>query len=391
MKTIIRLSKLLFEKYPNSANKLTDIFKKHNIEYEVLEDTKDIWARDYMPLCLDNGTLVSYIYNPDYLEDEVYKKTITKISHEKNHLDLVIDGGNFVRYKNKAIMTDKVFKENPLKTKDEIIKTIKSTSKLDDLIMIPKQPYDIYGHSDSMVRWVNENTILINDFSIESKTFNDKLLKVLKTHNLNIKTMKYSNTFFTKERNWGAYLNFIKIDNLLIVPIYGISEDILAINQLKNIYENCTIETIELNEIIDVGGAINCITSEKVLVDEFLIVEVTPKEFKVLTFKLKDNTPWISNYNEYNLEKLDKLKTFFEKINFNKHYSVISFDKNLLDFETNKILFNLKKSSFEFNKITDNIFESSLPNKFIKNGFVNLDEKRTRVLNGLVWYLIDEK
>ena len=63
MKTIIRLSKLLFEKYPNSAEKLTTVFNKHNIEYEVLENTKDI-SRDYMPLCLNNGSLVSYVYEP---------------------------------------------------------------------------------------------------------------------------------------------------------------------------------------------------------------------------------------------------------------------------------------------------------------------------------------
>ena len=44
----------------------------------------------------------------------------TQITYEKYYLDLIIDGGNFVRYKNKAIMTDKIFKENPSKSKDEI-------------------------------------------------------------------------------------------------------------------------------------------------------------------------------------------------------------------------------------------------------------------------------
>lgn len=262
METLINLSQLLFEKYPNSANKLVTIFKKHNIKYKVLENTKDIWVRDFMPFCLDDGQLVSYIYNPDYLQDEFYKKTITKISYKKNHINLVLDGGNFVRYKSKAIMTDKIFKENPNKSKDEIIDEIKSICILDDLIIIPKQPYDYLGHSDSMVRFIDENTVLINDFSIESNTFNTKLKKALTKSNLKIFYMKYSNDFFTKKRNWGAYLNFLKIDNLLIVPIYGISEDKLAINQLQNIYSDCIIETIELNEIIEVGGAIHCITNE---------------------------------------------------------------------------------------------------------------------------------
>ena len=201
MKTTIRLSKLLFDNYPKEANNFADILNKHHIDYEVLENTKDIWARDFMPISLDNGTLVSYIYEPDYLKDKKYIHLKTTISFEKKHIDLVMDGGNFVRYKNKAIMTDKVFTENPSKTKNEIIEIIKSKCELDELIIIPKQSNDIYGHSDSMVRWIDENSVLINDFSIESKTFNDKLLKALKTHNLSIKTMKYSNTFFTKNRN----------------------------------------------------------------------------------------------------------------------------------------------------------------------------------------------
>ena len=263
MKTI-RLSRLLFERYTTESENLTNILNKHNIPYEILENTKDIWMRDFMPFCLDDGTLVSYIYEPDYLQGVKYKNIKTKINYEINHIDLVIDGGNFVRYKNKAIMTDKIFKENPSKTKDEIIEIIKTKCDLEDLIIIPKQPYDIYGHSDSMVRWIDENSVLVNDFSIESKTFNNKLIKSLQKHHLNIKAMKYNNSFFTKDRNWGAYLNFIKIENVLIVPIYGINEDILALEQLQNIYKNCIIEPIKFDSIIKNGGALHCVSCEKI-------------------------------------------------------------------------------------------------------------------------------
>ena len=145
MKTI-RLSRLLFERYTTESENLTNILNKHNIPYEILENTKDIWMRDFMPFCLDDGTLVSYIYEPDYLQGVKYKNIKTKINYEINHIDLVIDGGNFVRYKNKAIMTDKVFKENPSKTKDEIIEIIKIIDRISgtefdsfDLLQIDKK------------------------------------------------------------------------------------------------------------------------------------------------------------------------------------------------------------------------------------------------------------
>lgn len=391
MKTIIRLSKLLFEKYPNSAEKLTAVFDKHNIEYEVLENTKDIWTRDYMPLCLDNGSLVSYVYEPDYLQDKKYEEIKTKIPYEHIHLDLVIDGGNFVRHRNKAIMTDKIFSENPTKSKKEIINTIKSTCKLDDLIIIPKQPYDTFGHIDSMIRWVNEDSVIINDFSIESASYNEKLTKALRQHNLKKYTMKYSDSFFSKNRDWGAYLNFLKIKDLLIVPIYGIPEDKLAINQLKNIYTNCTIETIELNEIMNEGGAIHCITSERVILNQYLIVEVTLKQFKILSVRSENNLPTILDCRFIDLENRLELKTFLDKLDFNKHYSVISFDKNFYDYEVQNLLKELKKQNFEFNEIVDDIFAISLPNKEIKNGFLNLSEKQNTVLNSLVWHLVEKE
>ena len=88
----IRLSKLFFDRYQHESNNLINIFNTHNISYEIIEDTKDIWMRDYMPFCLDDGTLVSYIYEPDYLQGVKYKNIKTKINYEINHIDLVIDG-----------------------------------------------------------------------------------------------------------------------------------------------------------------------------------------------------------------------------------------------------------------------------------------------------------
>lgn len=100
------------------------------------------------------------------------------------------------------------------------------------------------GHSDGMVRWIDENSVIVNDFSNESKSFNDRLIRSLKKCGLNIKFMKYGEGFFSKIRDWGAYLNFIKINGLLIVPVYGTDDDYVAIEQIKKIYGGCKVETI---------------------------------------------------------------------------------------------------------------------------------------------------
>ena len=262
MKPTILISNLLIKNYVKTADALRSIFNKYNIKYEILE-TKDIWMRDFMPFLLDDGRLVSYDYDPDYLKDEKYSHLRTNIQPLKEHINLVLDGGNFVRHKNKAIMTDKIFRENPLKTKAEIVRTIKQKCVLNELIIIPRQPYDMLGHSDSMVRWIDENNVLVNDFSNESKSFNDRLTKAFKKSGLNVKFMKYKEGFFAKKRDWGAYLNFIKIKDILIVPIYGIDDDDVAVEQIKKFYSGYKVETINLSEIIELGGALHCITAEK--------------------------------------------------------------------------------------------------------------------------------
>lgn len=136
------LSTLLTKHHAKVAASLCQIFDRHGIKYEFLE-TKDIWMRDFMPFLLDDGRLISYNYDPDYLKDEKYSHLKTKVQPLKEHINLVLDGGNFIRRKNKAIMTDKIFRENPLKTKTEIIETIKQKCTLNELIIISRQPYDI--------------------------------------------------------------------------------------------------------------------------------------------------------------------------------------------------------------------------------------------------------
>lgn len=262
MKPTILISNLLVKNHAKIADALRSILNKYDIKYEILE-TKDIWMRDFMPFLLDDGRLVSYKYDPDYLKDEKYSHLRTNIQPLNDHINLVLDGGNFIRYKNKAIMTDKIFKENPSKTHSEIIEAIKQKCALNEIIIIPKQPYDMLGHSDGMVRWIDESSVLANDFSNESKSFNDRLVKALKKHGLKIKFMKYGDGFFSKTRDWGAYLNFIKINGLLIVPVYGTDDDYVAIELIKKIYGGCKVETINLSEIIELGGALHCITAEK--------------------------------------------------------------------------------------------------------------------------------
>ena len=68
--------KVFFSQHLTAYSCWTNIkqaLEENGIAYGLLPNTKDIWARDYMP-AYSNGHYVSYVYNPDYLQNEKDKQ-----------------------------------------------------------------------------------------------------------------------------------------------------------------------------------------------------------------------------------------------------------------------------------------------------------------------------
>ena len=110
----VYFSKLLNKHYHKFSKELFKILDNHNVNYELIPNTKDIWMRDYMPIQKRDGSFMRYIHKPDYLVG--YANLRTKPKQASKFLDakkiidieLNLDGGNIVKYGNKIICTDKV-------------------------------------------------------------------------------------------------------------------------------------------------------------------------------------------------------------------------------------------------------------------------------------------
>ena len=75
-------------------------------KYKFLPDTKDIWARDYMPIQINDKKFIEYSYDPDYLQGnwkgsrdlKTYPDIVCdSINLPTEKYDLIMDGGNFVK------------------------------------------------------------------------------------------------------------------------------------------------------------------------------------------------------------------------------------------------------------------------------------------------------
>jgi len=256
------------EKYAQTCDSIIAILDKYQIESAFLKGTKDIWARDYMPIQVASDKFIEYRYDPDYLQgkDKGHRDLKTypdmvcdSLGLETEKSDLILDGGNVVKSSDCIIMTDKVVKENRLfYSKPALISKLQKTFEVDKVVLIPQDPKDLYGHADGMVRFIDNETVLVNGIYEE----NTALKYRLKSSGLNCKFLKY-NVKKQNKNNW-AYINFLQTRDLILLPKLGAEEDDQAFRQISDLYPdyagNNRIAQVEMNDIIALGGALNCIS-----------------------------------------------------------------------------------------------------------------------------------
>lgn len=269
-KEVVYLSELLKDRFPDCFNRLTSILKKHNVEYRLLKGTNDIWCRDYMPVQTESGKLIQFTYNPSYLkgkkEWEESRSDVRKACRLNNieaiFSDINLDGGNVLICDGRAIISDRILSENPTKDKDFLVNELTKLLEC-EIIIIPAENDDFTGHADGMVRFVNRNTILGNRMADEYKYWQKGMQKVLETYNLtyidvpfltDIKDSKHP------ESAIGIYVNYLEVNDLIVMPVFGREEDAQAVGIIQKAFPNKQIETINYNDVAKEGGLLNCTT-----------------------------------------------------------------------------------------------------------------------------------
>lgn len=255
-------------KYPAFFAAFNNVLSRCNISFELLPFTKDVWAVDYMPIQVDLNNFVRFTYNPQYLQNVKYRKTISDVDIICNTIGLsttrstiVLDGGNVTRAIDKVIMTDRIFQDNPTYKPKQLIRELEELFQVDKLYFVPEQPNDFTGHSDGMIRFINNNTVLINNYKKEKKEFQRAFQ--IAVHNMGLDYIElpynpYQNSTYNQAN--GDYINYLQMEQAIIVPIFGIKEDEEAVRQFEKVFAGQTIATIDSNEIANDGGILNCIT-----------------------------------------------------------------------------------------------------------------------------------
>ena len=258
------LSEWLPKCHPTFYGEFEKVLQQYNINFKQLSNTNDIWAVDFMPIQIEKDKFLQFVYRPDYLVNNKKKhKFITDASLACEAIgikpikyDIVLDGGNVIRTKDRVIMCEKVFKENKIIKKGDLIGQLKEAFQVDRITFIPQDPYDKIGHADGMIRFLTDDTVLINEYSSEDYILKERLLTILKY--IEIPYNPYSND--KKDDAKGIYINYLQMEQTIILPIYGMEEDIVAIKQFEELFSTNNIATIDSKEIALGGGILNCLS-----------------------------------------------------------------------------------------------------------------------------------
>lgn len=265
----VYLSALLKTKYPDTCERLIQILEKHHVKYGFLEGTKDIWCRDYMPVQTKSGKLIQFKYDPSYLRKEggwdESRSDVEEVCRLNNidaePSDINLDGGNVLICYDRAIISDRVFSENKDWNREKLVNELSRLLEC-EIIIIPAENDDMTGHADGMVRFVNRNTILGNQLADEYKYWREGMQKVLEQYGLTYIDVPF---FVPKDPKHplsavGVYVNYLEVNNLIVLPVFGRDEDEQVISIIKGIFPDRIIETIDYNEVAKEGGLLNCTT-----------------------------------------------------------------------------------------------------------------------------------
>lgn len=272
MRQDVYISALLGKCYNEVYSQFVTVMGNLGVTPKFLSYSNEVWCRDYMPVHIGGGKYVGFHFRPDYLWDTpLFRKYITQqdLAIEdltidfSDNMDLVLDGGNYVRCGDKVVMTDKIISENPNWRPFVLLNRLEEAFQA-EVILLPWDMAEPFGHSDGMIAWLGDNRVLLNNYrqleKSRSKPFTTRIYKILSGH-FEIVELEYKGK---PSRDSWCYLNYLEIGNTIILPALSFNhdadEDMEAFSLFQHIFPNKGIKMVFAQPLIHHGGALHCVT-----------------------------------------------------------------------------------------------------------------------------------
>ena len=263
----VLFSALLPPRYPELWRNLASVLDVRRVSYRLLSGTRDIWVRDYLPVQIGPGEFVRFRYNPNYLHGHDHLVTGPEIAGNVPEIrtlydsGIVLDGGNVVASRDTVLVTDRLYRENPAipraALRAELGRVLGAR-----VVIIPPEPGDVIGHADGIVRFLDDQTVAINDYSKIDPAYGQCLDRSLRRAGLRAEPLPYSPTdeeFDGIPSAAGNYVNFLRIAGLAVVPTYDLPQDGPACRAVERLLPGTEVVPVRCENLARDGGVLNCV------------------------------------------------------------------------------------------------------------------------------------
>jgi len=254
------------------VDRQTKPYYKGKLPEDVLitDDVYDIWMRDFTTVNPLHPVQFKYTWASMTQQEsiEVQNSFIAfadQYGIQRVKTNLLIDGGNIVdNYDGKVVTTTRFMEDNNLsyeRAKQELMYLLGATQ-----VAIVEPDEEVLAHADGMLSWIDENTLLVNDYA-DDTAFRTLVMNELLASFPDATIIEVPVQFTENppgewegfESACGINLNATVTFNNIYVPVFNMSHDEEAIGIIK---ENTTKKVIEINAegVCAMGGSVRCLT-----------------------------------------------------------------------------------------------------------------------------------
>lgn len=252
-----------------------DTFTTLTTKTTALRHTKfhypDIWLRDVAPVITTR--MVKFVYRPSYLpqtDGRYLNRQFTKFLRRYRYTtsQLVLDGGN-VQWNSHdtVVVTRQIWRDNPDWSHREIVQELQRKLAVRHVIVIPKEPGDVLGHSDGMVKFIGKRTLFVNDFR-EDPGFLARVKWAIHQAVPDMIIVTLPSAYTAKGQYdrqiasaKGLYINMLQTPHAVYVPQYGLTQD-HAVLRLIQRHVNQPVIPVPVGHLSTLGGSVHCLTWE---------------------------------------------------------------------------------------------------------------------------------
>jgi len=282
IKTIIKYQKCLVVSYDIQA------VKKHFIEHKNLFFAEyicdDTWARDCSALSLQTQSgieLLDFTFTAwggkfDASRDDLMNLHLAKhYSVPMRKYDFILEGGAIESNGEGLLLTTSECILNPNRnatySPQEVEKKLKEYFGVKEVLNLHHgylRGDDTDSHIDTLARFISHDRIMYvkcedkKDEHFEAlHLMEDELVALSAKHNLKLIALPMADAlYYDGERLPATYANFLFVNNAVIVPTYGGTQDTKALEIFRNTFKDLDVIGLDCSVLLRQHGSLHCVT-----------------------------------------------------------------------------------------------------------------------------------